>query len=99
MAWVQWVHYDFKASGHGGQGCETCMDWTKNYGTELCQPPHKPPQLNCPSLSLKIAWFCPADNLTADPGEGRNIAGTAEAKAGGLQERLSAKLRAGWRAL
>ena len=40
-----------------------------------------------------------ADNLTADPGEGRNIAGTAEAKAGGLQERLSAKLRAGWRAL
>ena len=35
---MQWVHYDFKASGHGGQGCETCMDWTKNYGTELCQP-------------------------------------------------------------
>ena len=102
---MQWVHYDFKASGHGGQGCETCMDWTKNYGTELCQPPHKPPPLWSRSLLPTLiesewsAWFCPADNLTADPGEGRNIAGTAEATAGGLQERLSAKLRAGWRAL
>ena len=79
------------------------MDWTKNYGTELCQPRtnHLLGRSLLPPLieSEWSAWFCPADNLTADPGEGRNIAGTAEATAGGLQERLSAKLRAGWRAL
>jgi hypothetical protein len=31
-------------------------------------------------------------------GEGVNIAGTPAATAGGLQQRLSAQLRAGWRA-
>jgi len=66
------VWYNFTKQT-GGQGCETCMDWSRNYGNELY-------------------------NLTGDPGESTNIAGTALAQAGGLQARLSARLRAGWRA-
>lgn len=34
--YTEWVWYNFSRSGkNSGAGCETCMDWTHNYGTEL----------------------------------------------------------------
>jgi hypothetical protein len=34
--YTEWVWYNFSSSDKsGGAGCETCMDWTRNYGTEL----------------------------------------------------------------
>ena len=48
-------------------------------------------QLLLPLLLLSLPGFIYT-------GEGVNIAGTPAATAGGLQQRLSAQLRAGWRA-
>lgn len=34
--YTEWVYYNYTGSGRGGgQGCETCMDWSRGYGTEL----------------------------------------------------------------
>jgi hypothetical protein len=35
--YTEWVGYNYSGggAGRGGQGCETCMAWDVNYGTEL----------------------------------------------------------------